>query len=93
MTEAAWGDATKTLDVDWAMSAALENVTRGGEDVAEVANLEGVVREWLRLDPEHQRAALLTPERPILLDGASHGSLTADGSAMLSERLPSQDRR
>lgn len=89
MTEATWGDATKTPDVDWSMSAALENVTRGGEDVAEVANLEGVVRERLRLDPEHQRAAVLRLERPILLDGASHDSLSASGITMLAERLPS----
>lgn len=89
MTEATWGDATKTPDIDWSMSAALENVTRGGEDIAEVASLENVVREWLGLDPEHRQVAVLTPERAILLDGASHDSLSADGIAVLAERLPS----
>lgn len=75
--------------IDWSMSAALENVVRGGEDVAEVASLAGAVREWMGLDPRHRDAAILTPERPILLDGASHATLTADGIAVLAERLPS----
>ena len=88
MTEATWGDAAKNPDIDWSMSAALENVTRADQDIAEVANLAGVVRAWLALDPEHQRAAVLTPERPLMLDGAAHDSLTADGIAMLAERLP-----
>lgn len=56
MTEATWGDASKNPDINWTMSAALENVVRGEEDVAEVANLAGAVREWLRLDPEHRNA-------------------------------------
>ena len=88
MTEATWGEDAKTPDIDWSMSAALENVTRGGEEVAEVANLEGVVREGLGLDPEHREAAVLTPERPLLLDGVSHDRLSADGIAVLAERLP-----
>lgn len=88
MTEATWGEASKNPDIDWSMSAALENVTRGDQDIAEVANLAGVVREWLKLGPEHRAHAVLTPERPILIDGASHDSLTVDGIAMLAERLP-----
>lgn len=70
------------------MSAALENVVPQGEDVVEVTNLAGVVREWLNLDPVHRDAAILTPERPIMLDGASHEQLSADGIAVLAERLP-----
>ena len=89
MTEATWGDDAKNPGLDWSMSAALQNVTRADQDVAEVANLAGVVRDWLQLDPEHQRAAVLTPERAIMLDGVGHDSLTADGIATLAERLPS----
>lgn len=88
MTEATWGDASKSPAIDWSMSASLENVVRSEQDVAEVANLEAVVREWLTLDPEHKAAATLSVERPIILDGASHDSLSADGIAMLAERLP-----
>lgn len=88
MAEATWGDAWKSPDVDWSMSVALENVTRGGEDIAEVANLAGVVREWLKLDPEHLAAAVLSLERPVLLDGVSYDGLTSDGIAALAERLP-----
>lgn len=88
MTEATWGEASKTPEINWSMSAALENVVRGDKDVAEVTNLARVVRDWLRLDPVHQRAAILTPERPIMLDGGSHESFTADGIAALAERLP-----
>jgi hypothetical protein len=90
MTEASWGDASKSPPIDWSMSASLENVVRNDQDIAEVANLEGVVREWLKLDPEHQAAAILSVERPIILDGASHDSLSSDGIAMLAERLPTE---
>ncbi len=88
MTEATWGGAARSPEIDWTMSAALENVVRSGEDLVEVASLAGAVREWQRLDPEHRAAAILTPERPVLIDGASHDSLTADGIATLAERLP-----
>ncbi|PZO75946.1 MAG: hypothetical protein DI640_04000 [Sphingomonas taxi] len=89
MTEATWGDDVKTPEIDWRMSAALENVPRGGEDVAEVTSLEGAVRAWTALDSAHRDAAILTPERAVLIDGASHVSLTGDGIAALAERLPS----
>lgn len=71
------------------MSAALENVPRGDEDLAEVTSLEGAVRAWTGLDSEHRGAAVLTPERPLQIDGAFHTSLTGDGIAALAERLPS----
>jgi hypothetical protein len=64
MTEAYWGDTTPP-DIDWRMSAALENVPRGDTDVAEVTSLETAVRTWTTLDPEHQRAATLTPEHAL----------------------------
>lgn len=87
MTEATWGEAT-TPSIDWTMSAALRDVVRGGEDIAEVANLAGVVREWLALDPAHRGDAVLTVEHPITIDGAQHASLSAEGIAWLAERLP-----
>jgi len=88
VTEATWGDHAKTPDIDWRMSAALEDVPRGDDDVAEVTSLEGAVRAWLRLDPEHMAAATLTAERPIQIDGVSMTQFGGDGIAALAERLP-----
>jgi len=81
-------NGAKTPEIDWRMSAALENVPRGDEDVAEVTSLEGAVREWMALDPRHRGAAVLTPERPLQIDGSSTASFAADGIAALAERLP-----
>lgn len=88
MAEATWGGETQNPAIDWKMSAALENVVRQGADVPEVTNLEAVVRAWMDLDAEHRRNAVLTPERPIAMDGAMHESLSADGIALLASRLP-----
>lgn len=87
MTEAIWGES-KTPEIDWSMSAALENVVRGGDDVPEVTNLEQAVRAWTELDSQHRADALLTPERPILIDGVSLVSFEGDGIGVLVERLP-----
>lgn len=87
MTEATWGDA-RSPEIDWRMSAALENVPRGDGAVAEVTSLEGAVHAWSALDDEHRGEAVLTPERPILLDGAQVASLSGEGIAALVERLP-----
>jgi len=89
MTEATWGDDAMTPDIDWRMSAALENVPRGDEDLAEVTSLENAVRAWTMLDPEHRDAAVLTPERSLQIDGEAHATLVAGGIAALAERLPS----
>lgn len=89
MTEATWGDDAKTPDINWRMSAALENVPRGDEDLAEVTSLERAVRAWTRLDQEHRAAAVLTSERPVQIDGASSAAFTGAGIARLAERLPS----
>lgn len=89
MTEATWGDEAKTPDIDWRMSAALENVPRGDDDLAEVTSLERAVRAWTTLDPEHRSAAVLTPERALQIDGATHATLAGDSIATLAERLPS----
>lgn len=34
MTEATWGESAKTPDINWRMSASLENVPRGEAKVA-----------------------------------------------------------
>ncbi|WP_223799147.1 hypothetical protein [Sphingomonas nostoxanthinifaciens] len=78
------------------MSAALENVPRGDVDVAEVTSLEGAVRAWAKLDPDHRAAAILTVEHPVQIDGAVTQSFAGEGIAILVEHLPAasvdQDR-
>lgn len=91
MTEATWGDGAMSPDIDWRMSAALENVPRGGSDLAEVTSLAGAVAAWQALDPAHRAQATLTPERPLVIDGATIASFTGDGIAGLAERLPADD--
>ncbi len=86
MTEATWGDA-KTPDIDWTMSAALENVVRGGDDVPEVTNLRAAVVAWTTLDAHHRERATLTPERAILLDGAAMSVFHGQAIAALAETL------
>ena len=88
MTEAPWGDDGRTPQIDWQMSASIEDVPRGDSDVAEVTNLEGAVRAWLALDPQHRAAATLTLERAVQIDGVSTTSFTGEGIAALVERLP-----
>ena len=88
MGEATWDDDVKTPPVNWKMSAALENVPRGDDDLAEVTNLERAVGDWLALDPKHRAAATLTPERPVLIGGVSHESFTGEGIAALAGMLP-----
>ena len=90
MTEASWGEGTTSPPIDWRTSAALENVPRGEGDVAEVTSLEGAVRAWQELDPEHRRAARLTTERAVLVDGVATTTWSSDGIAMLAERLSAQ---
>jgi hypothetical protein len=88
MTEATWGESAKTPEINWRMSASLENVPRGDSDVAEVTNLERAVRDWSKLDPEHQAAAILTVEHPVQIDGASNTTFTGEGIAALADHLP-----
>jgi hypothetical protein len=90
MTEATWGDGASSPQIDWRMSAALKNVPRGDGDLAEVTSLERAVRAWLELDAEHRDKAVLTPEQPLLIDGATHATFSAAGIAELAERLPGQ---
>lgn len=88
MTEATWGDAAKTPPIDWRVSASLENVPRGGGDVAEVTSLEQAVRAWTLLDAGHQAAAVLRVEHPVQIDGAATQSFAGQGIAVLVEHLP-----
>jgi hypothetical protein len=88
MTEAIWGEAAKTPEIDWRMSASLENVPRGETDVAEVTNLERAVRDWLALDSQHQTAATLSTEHAVQIDGVSSTAFTGQAIAALADHLP-----
>lgn len=88
MTEATWGESAKTPEINWRMSASLENVPRGDSDVAEVTNLQRAVRDWRKLDPQHQAVAVLTVEHPIQIDGASSTTFAGQGIAALADHLP-----
>ena len=88
MTEAIWGESAKTPEINWRMSASLENVPRGDSDVAEVTNLQRAVRDWRKLDPQHQAAAVLTVEHPVQIDGVSSTTFTGEGIAALADHLP-----
>lgn len=90
MTEASWGEMAPS-NIEWRMSAALENVPRGDAELAEVTSLKGAVQAWLALDAGRRAAATLTTEYPILIDGVSLTELSADKIAQLAERLPGND--
>ena len=92
MTEASWGDAGSP-GINWRMSAALENVPRGEEDLAEVTSLERAVRAWLALDATHRAEATLTPEQPLLIEGASLSVFSGEGIAALAEHLPEVEQQ
>ena len=88
MTEATWGESVKTPEINWRMSASLENVPRGDSDVVEVTSLERAVRDWQKLDPQHQAAAVLTVEHPVQIGGASSTTFAGEGIAALADHLP-----
>ncbi|MBC9030851.1 hypothetical protein IAG41_00455 [Sphingomonas sp. JC676] len=88
MTEASWGDAAASRPIDWTMSAALENVVRGGDDIAEVTNLHEAVQAWRELDPEHRARAILILDHPVRIDGALANRFEGEGIGILVERLP-----
>ena len=93
MTEAQWGDRSKSPAIEWHMSAALENVPRGDGDLPEVTSLERAVIAWQALDPQHRADATLTPERPVLLEGVAHAHFQGEGIAVLVEHLPANTDR
>jgi hypothetical protein len=91
MSEATWGGEAMTPDIDWRMSASLENVPRGDIDLAEVTSLRGAVRAWQQLDSDHQAAATLTPEHALQIDGVATASFSGVAIAALAERLQPDD--
>lgn len=90
MTEASWsGDKGS---IEWTMSASLEDVPRGGEQVPEVTSLARAVRAWRDLSPEQQGAAVLTSERPVALPGEPPvDRLVGDAIGRLVEHLPAAE--
>ena len=80
-----WGEDAKTPPIDWSMSASLESVVRSGTDVPEVTNLREAVHAWERLDSTHRAAAVLRPERPIMIDGVQHEEFRDGGIADLAK--------
>ncbi len=88
MAEAIWRDGAETQEIDWRMSASLENVPRGDSDVAEVTNLEQAVRDWLALDPPHRADAILRTEDVIQIKGAGDRSFSGEAIAALASMLP-----
>jgi len=88
MTEASWNNEAKTPSIDWSVSAALENVERGDQDIAEVTSLAGAVRAWQSLEPAHKANADITIEQPIQLDGVATSHFAGDTIAALVEHLP-----
>ena len=87
MAEASWGDAASP-EIEWRMSAALENVPRGQEELVEVTSLEKAVRAWLALDPAHQEDAILIPQHAVIVDGVSMIEVRGDNIGSLAARLP-----
>jgi hypothetical protein len=93
MNEANWGRGTMSPGVDWRMSAALENVPRGESDLAEVTSLAAAIAAWQALDPAYRANAVLTPERPLVIDGVSVATLKRDAISALADRLGESGRR
>ena len=87
MVEASWGDAASP-DINWRMSAALENVPRGLEELVEVTSLEKAVRAWLALDPAHQEDAILIPQHALIVEGVSMIEIRGDNIGSLALDLP-----
>ncbi len=88
MTEASWsgGDAGA---IAWKMSASLEDVPRGGEQVPEVTSLERAVRAWRELSPDQRTTAVLTSERPVTMPGETPvDRFVGDAIGRLAEQLP-----
>lgn len=73
------------------MSAALENVPRGGGELPEVTSLAGAVRAWQALDGELQAEAVLTPERAVTLDGESVSAFSGMAIRDLAARLDGEE--
>ncbi|WP_404337888.1 hypothetical protein AB2M62_03645 [Sphingomonas sp. MMS12-HWE2-04] len=72
------------------MSASLENVPRGDDELAEVTSLDGAVRAWRALDAHHRDVAVLTLERPVQIEGALADKFIGSAIAQLAEHLPAE---
>ena len=90
MVEASWGVAASP-DINWRMSAALENVPRGLEELVEVTSLEKAVWAWLALDPAHQEDAILIPQQALIVEGVSMIEIRGDNIGSLASKLPDAD--
>lgn len=87
MTEATWSGGEPSV-INWTMSAALENVSIGGNVLPEVTNLEGAIRAWKELGLGLQEQAVLTLEHPIVVAGSMPvDSFMGAAIAQLAERL------
>ena len=88
MTEASWtGGGT----IEWSMSASLQDVTRGGEQVPEVTSLERAVRAWRVLPAEQRDEAVLTAERPVTLPGEMPADrYVGDAIGTIAAQLPDE---
>lgn len=91
MTEANWGDDAMSPKIDWRMSASLECVQRGDNELAEVTSLAEAVSAWLALDSAGRATAVLTPERPLVIGGVTVNRFNGDGISALADRLPRDD--
>lgn len=75
--------------IPWTASAALENVVRAGNDLAEVTSLEGCVRAWLELDDVHKRRAELVMEKAFQFQDEGYTRVFhEEGIAELAKHLP-----
>ncbi|WP_375271139.1 hypothetical protein [Sphingomonas sp.] len=91
MVEASWSGG-ETGAIAWTMSASLEDVPRGGEQVPEVTSLERAVRAWRELSPDQRASAVLTAERPVTLaDEPPVDRFVGDAIGRLAEHLPDND--
>jgi hypothetical protein len=57
-------------------------------ELAEVTSLEGAVRAWLALPPEHRSQATLTLDHAVIVAGVPTTALEGEGIQSLADRLP-----
>jgi hypothetical protein len=82
-----WGPEAQNPAPDWTMSVSLQGVPRGDERLTEVTSLREAVEAWQRLAQPARGTAILTLERPIIIDGAQVDRFEGEGIAALAERL------
>jgi hypothetical protein len=82
-----WGPEAQNPVPDWTMSVSLQSVPRGDGQLTEVTSLRAAVEAWQRLEPAARQTAILTLERPVIIDGAQVDRFEGEGIAALAERL------